>query len=33
MQHYIHYGTAKFNPYFFSKIINIPYRAKPNGGF
>lgn len=30
---YIHYGTTKFNPYFFAKIINIPYRAKPDGGF
>lgn len=30
---YIHYGTTKFNPYLFTKIINIPYRAKPDGGF
>lgn len=30
---YIHYGTTKFNPYLFAKIVNIPHRTKPDNGF
>ena len=30
---YIHYGTTRFNPYLFTKIVNIPHRTKPDNGF